>query len=182
MPRTKATGRRADPNHNPAERYQHLPCVDKLICWNCYTYVSTHGEQGWNPSQAGSVHHCRASNFVINQGSQSWFRHKAQSMVTLAQAFATRNEAPVEPIAPPPQPDRVDSPPPPPVHRQSHKSSSKLPMNSPRFASPPRGSTPQQIPPTAAVESEATCGLIAPTAFASSTTRPAFRQRRCLSA
>lgn len=96
MPRTRAKTKK-DPNDPPLYRWSKLARHDKLICWNYFQYTATDGEEGWNPSNAGSVDHYRISNYIQSLGSASWFRHRAKLMVTLAQVFAARNEAPPNP-------------------------------------------------------------------------------------
>ena len=100
MPRTKGT-KRPDPNGKPLDRYEKLQYHDKLICFNYYQFGATAGSEGWNPTEAGSVYHQRSSNYLLSLGSASWFRHRANSMVTLAEAFAKINQAPPQPQAPP---------------------------------------------------------------------------------
>jgi hypothetical protein len=43
------------------------------------------------------VFHYRSSAYIQSKGSRSWFRHKAQSMVTLAELLAAQNQTPPEP-------------------------------------------------------------------------------------
>lgn len=105
MPRTRAKSKK-DPNDPPLYRWTKLKQHDKLICWNYFQYTATNGEEGWNPANAGSVDHYRVSAYIQSLGSASWFRHRAKLMVTLAEVFAARNEAPPNPnvaaAAPPP--------------------------------------------------------------------------------
>lgn len=96
MPRTRAKTKK-DPNDPPLYRWSKLDRHNKLVCWNYFQYTATDGEEGWNPASAGSVDHYRISNYIQSLGSASWFRHRAKLMVTLAQVFAARNEAPPNP-------------------------------------------------------------------------------------
>jgi len=145
MPRTTGRGRRVDPNADPVRRCSRLPCVDKLICWHCYQFTATEGENGWNPTEAGSVFHCRASDFVQSQGSANWFRHKAQAMVTLAQAFAARDQAPEEPVAPPQAPAAAAARPQPRMASPPTLPNLQSPQG--RFGTPVHGGTPAVPPP-----------------------------------
>lgn len=102
MPRTAAKTRKKaeDP---PSHRWDKLKHHDKVVCWNYHQCTATNGAKGWNPVDTGSVHHCRSSTCIQSLGSSSWFRHHAKLMVTLAEAFAARNEAPTNPnLTPPP--------------------------------------------------------------------------------
>jgi hypothetical protein len=107
MPRTKGTSRRTqaksqryDPSLPPIERFDLLDLQDKLICWNYYQFDATVGEEGWNPARVGSVYHLRASNYINSRYTESQFRHKARSMVKLAEEFAKLNQAPPRPQVP----------------------------------------------------------------------------------
>jgi hypothetical protein len=96
MPRTAATKKRYVPKP-PLVQYERLEFHAKYICWQYFQYLETDGQVGWNPSQAGSVFHQRTSNYLLSLGSDSWFRHLAKQMVTLAQALKARNEKPFHP-------------------------------------------------------------------------------------
>lgn len=96
MPRTRAKSKK-DPNDPPLYRWEKLQLHDKVICYNYYQFTATLGAEGWNPTAAGSVDHYRASTWIQSLGSSSWFRHRAKLMVTLAEVFAKRNEAPPNP-------------------------------------------------------------------------------------
>jgi hypothetical protein len=97
MPRTRQLGRsggRTAPNATPLERYNRLDWHDKFICWQYYLWISTSGTEGWNIAEVGSVFHQRTSAYLDSLGGPSWFRHRARSMVTLAQAFADSEQDP----------------------------------------------------------------------------------------
>lgn len=103
MARTRA--RSAKLQQPPSVRWIKLQHHDQVICWNYFQYTATKGEVGWNPENAGSVNHYKALNWIVKLGSQSWFRHRAKLMVTLAKDFADRNESPPNPTVSLPQPD-----------------------------------------------------------------------------
>ena len=96
MARTRAKSKK-DPNDPPLYRWEKLQLHDKVICYNYFQHTATQGLEGWNPTAAGSVDHYQSSNWLTSLGSSSWFRHHAKLMVTLAEAFAKRNEAPPNP-------------------------------------------------------------------------------------
>ena len=134
MPRTakktKAGGKKKDPNDEPLYQYSKLPAHDKLICWNYYQYTATAGAEGWNPNEAGSVFHQRSSNYLLSLGSSSWFRHRARLMVNLAQKFASLNQVPPDPPSLP-------------HNRQA------VAGIIPQFATPPTSPTPRMLSPRA---------------------------------
>jgi hypothetical protein len=101
MPRTRGKSTRYNPNLPPLQRFETLDLVDKIICWKYYQHTASTGEEGWNPAQVGSVFHLRSSDYVADIYSESQFRHKARSMVTLAEEFAKQNQAPPRPQPPP---------------------------------------------------------------------------------
>ena len=173
MPRTAASKKKLDPNQNPLSRWAKLPHHDKFICWRYHEYIITEGKLGWNPSEGGSVHHQRSSNYLLSLGSDSWFRHRAKGMVTLAQRFAELNETPPEdptPKPPPklPQTDVIRatfaSPPPSPIAPPRNRAI----MNSPggrRSAAPSVAATPAPAASAAATEEDLLSGLVVPTSF-----------------
>lgn len=90
MPRTGTKKRVAQ---IPAlKQYLKLNHADKFILWHYYLYQKTDGKEGWNPKQPGSVYHQRSSNYLLSLGSQSWFRHRGQSMVKLLDLFNQEGE------------------------------------------------------------------------------------------
>jgi hypothetical protein len=104
MPRTGRKGlggRKKAPSRPPLEEYESLEYHKKLICYNYFQFIVTNGVEGWDPSDAGSVYHQRSSNYLLSLGSDSWFRHLAKQMVTLAQKFASLNQSPPNPTPPP---------------------------------------------------------------------------------
>lgn len=102
MPRThtKKSGKRNSNQGTPLERYERLDYKDKLICYQYFQFALTEGKEGWNPTLVGSINHLRSSSYLLQQVSQSSFRHKAKSMVLLAEAFAASNQAVPEPTLP----------------------------------------------------------------------------------
>ncbi len=133
MPRTRQTGRggRTAPDATPLERYQNLDWHDQYICQQYYLYIATAGSEGWNINQTGSIYHKRSSNYIDSLGGPSWFRHRARVMVSLAQAFAERNEAP-PPLPPRVNPQQEPHTPPPP-----QRGPSMMP-STPALRTPPR--------------------------------------------
>jgi hypothetical protein len=103
MPQTgkRGKGKRNNPNLTPAERFETLDLAEQIICWNYYEHTASLGARGWNPVQVGSVYHLRASNYIASVLTESQFRHKARSMVSLAEEFAKLNQAPRRPEPPP---------------------------------------------------------------------------------
>jgi hypothetical protein len=98
MPRTaKGGGRKKPPERPPQEEYTNLEWHKQFVCWNYFRYIESGGQEGWNPAEAGSVFHYRSSEYVASLGTESWFRHLAKQMVTLAQKFASLNQIPPRP-------------------------------------------------------------------------------------
>jgi hypothetical protein len=99
MPRTaKGGGRKKPPERPPVEEYSDLEWHKQFVCWNYFRYIESGGQEGWNPADAGSVFHYRSSEYVASLGTESWFRHLAKQMVTLAQKFASLNQIPPRPL------------------------------------------------------------------------------------
>lgn len=101
MARTAAKNKRISNHGTPQDRFDRLDYKDKLICYRYYQFTASQGVEGWNPAQVGSVNHLRSSfSYLLQQLTQSVFRHKAKSMVTLAEAFVASNTAVPEPTLP----------------------------------------------------------------------------------
>ena len=192
MARTRAKTKK-DPNDPPSYRWSKLQHHDKIICYNYYIYTATEGEQGWNPARAGSVDHYRSSAYIESLGSDSWFRHRAKLMVTLAEAFRARNEAPPQPnntapaaaaAAPVAAPSVTNpaanrAPPRPQPNQDAFTASSNRPeMNSPnprRQGTPSRAGTPvPSVPGSIGVPNDVSdtavddpAGITVPTCFGS---------------
>jgi hypothetical protein len=98
MARTR--GRRRAPQRPPLEEYNSLEHHKRLICWYYYRGIVTGGREGFNPTEVGSVFHYRTSAYLQSKGRESWFRHLARQMVTLAQRFAEINQEPPKPLIP----------------------------------------------------------------------------------
>ena len=92
MPRTAS--KKKQQQQTAQEQYDKLAHADKLILWNHYLYQQTDGKEGWNPKQPGSVYHQRSSAYLLKAGSQSWFRHRGQSMVKLLDQSTKEGFAP----------------------------------------------------------------------------------------
>jgi hypothetical protein len=115
MPRTTGNCRRLNPKLSPTEKFDLLALPERIICWNYFQFTATSGEEGWDPAAVGSVYHHRSSNYVASKFTPSQFRHKARSMVSLAEEFAKINRAPPKPTQLPPiptnlSPQRMQSP------------------------------------------------------------------------
>ena len=161
MPRTKGAKNKNDPNKDPLARWDKLKLYDKFICYQYWRYINTGSEEGWNPANAGSVTHRRSSFYLTTLGSDSWFRHRGQAMVTLAQRFAELNEwPPEEPQVP--NPPRVQRPQP---QQACFATPPQSTMQSPggRRTSVPLGEVAPS--PAAQVEEEEKGGLVVPTCF-----------------
>ena len=193
MPRTRAKSKK-DPNDPPSYRWTKLQQHDKVICYNYWRFSNTGGEHGWNPAFAGSVDHYRASAYIQSLGSSSWFRHRAKLMVTLAEVFLARNEAPPNPTTTaPPNPTTAaaaaaaaaaapaaaasSSIPPRPQHNPDAFAPAAT-MNSPagRRGTPSRPGTPapsvpgsvgvpNEVDATTSTGDDENIGIIAPTSF-----------------
>jgi hypothetical protein len=147
MPRT-APRRRNHSSQTPLDRYQALAHHEKLICWRYYQFIATEGREGWNTAEVGSVFHYRSSAYIQSQGSAHWFRHKAQSMVKLAELFAEQNQTPPEPST-----DHSD-----------HGDDNNPPPLLPTLPNPPSRRVPAPASPAAAAAAAAATILMPPTA------------------
>jgi hypothetical protein len=108
MPRHNAKGGRPRDFDRPAEEaYGRLKWHEQYICYQYWKYKATRGREGWDPSESGSVNHQRTSQYLLALGSDSWFRHLANKMVTLAEKFENERKIPDEPNAEKIQPDQV---------------------------------------------------------------------------
>lgn len=99
MPRTASKRRPKGPEKDPIDIYRELEYHKQLICWNYYRFKVTDGEEGWNPTEAGSIYHQRSSVYLLSLGSGSWFRHIGRQMATLAEKFAQLNQIPSAPAS-----------------------------------------------------------------------------------
>jgi hypothetical protein len=154
MPRTAGRGgRRRNPILTPLDRYQALQHHEKVILWKYWQFISSGGTEGWNIAEVGSVFHYRSSAYIQRQGTASWFRHKAQSMVTLAQLFAEQNQAPPE-LLQFTQPDGQDPQPLPPAAADNMVPPAAAPRT-------PRAPVRNDNPPPPATQQ----GMTVPTSF-----------------
>ncbi|CAB9528702.1 hypothetical protein SEMRO_2296_G322380.1 [Seminavis robusta] len=144
MPRTKSTKKQVDPNDNPIARWNKLKHHDKVICWNYWRWIVTNGEEGWDTDCAGSIHHQRSSQLLLNLGSDSWFRHRGKQMVTLAQKFAQLNQQPPEnpKDSAPTADNELPEPPLTRVHPRNPRNPTPPPFFRDTFATPPTSPTP----------------------------------------
>jgi hypothetical protein len=94
MPRTAARGRPRDSERPAEDHYDRLKWHEQYICYQYWNWKATRGAEGWNPSDAGSVYHQRSSSYLLTLGSDSWFRHLGQKMVTLAEKFEAERKIP----------------------------------------------------------------------------------------
>jgi hypothetical protein len=99
MPRHANRGRPRDLDRPPEEAYDRLKWHEQYICYQYWNYRATRGKEGWNPIEAGSVHHQRSSTYLLSLGSDSWFRHLSRKMVTLAEKFEEERKIPALPYA-----------------------------------------------------------------------------------
>jgi hypothetical protein len=133
MPSTGKRGPRRD-NRLPLEIYNSLPHHKKVICWYYFLGIQTGGTEGWRAEEAGSAYHFRSSTIVKSHpdATQSWFRHIARSMVTLAKAIAENNQRPTKPEGVPDS-FATKSPQPPPVPNLDSSNGLLSKMQSPPF-------------------------------------------------
>jgi hypothetical protein len=98
MPRhTNKVGRPRDLDRPAEEAYDRLKWHEQYICYKYWNYKATRGREGWNPQESGSVNHQRTSHYLLSLGSDSWFRHLANKMVTLAEKFEQERKIPSQP-------------------------------------------------------------------------------------
>jgi hypothetical protein len=97
MPRHAARGRPRDLAKPAEEAYDRLKWHEQFICYQYWSYRATRGKEGWNPDESGSRFHQRSSSYLLSLGSDSWFRHLANKMVTLAQKFEEERKIPAKP-------------------------------------------------------------------------------------
>jgi hypothetical protein len=110
MPRTAGIHRRLNPKLSLTENFDLLELPEQIICWNYFQFAATSGEEGWDPVAVGSVYHHRSSNYVASKFTASQFRHKARSMVSLAEEFAKIDRAPPRPTQLRPIPPNLSPP------------------------------------------------------------------------
>jgi hypothetical protein len=167
MPRTATRYKKHHSSSSPLDRYQALEHHEKLICWRYFQFISSDGKEGWNTAEVGSVFHYRSSAYIQSKGSRSWFRHKAQSMVTLAELFAAQNQAPPEPSAS----DEHDGDPPALPTAEERPTPPKRPLPLPLAAvavnmvPPAAARTPPRAAPNVLRAPQQGQGLTAPTSF-----------------
>jgi hypothetical protein len=164
MPRTAAKGGRRKDNRDPLVIYNDLPHYKQVICWYYFRFVETNGEEGWNISEAGSVFHFRSSKVVQAakppEATNSWFRHIAKSMATLADKIAQRKERLPKPVG---IPGNLATPAPqPPFVPDLRTPSQPDPRPFPSMQSPP--STPGNNIPPMSVPDSSEGALTCPTA------------------
>lgn len=90
-------GRPKDFDRSAEDAYDRLKWHEQYVCYQYWNYRATRGKEGWNPNSAGSVIHQRSSSYLLSLGSDSWFRHLGQKMVTLAQKFEAERKIPSQP-------------------------------------------------------------------------------------
>jgi hypothetical protein len=66
MPRHANRGRPRDLDRPPEEAYDRLKWHEQYICYQYWNYRATRGKEGWNPIEAGSVHHQRSSTYLLS--------------------------------------------------------------------------------------------------------------------
>jgi len=110
--RTKNTGN----EKAPLEQYNLLPFASKLICYKYHCNL-VNAKEGWDITKAGSVHHLRTSQLLIENLdlTDNQFRHLGKRMVTLAKTLKQQNITLLKPAAPflPNLPTTTDPAPPP---------------------------------------------------------------------
>jgi hypothetical protein len=107
----------------PSEQYNELCYAHKFICFK-YWQNLLNPKEGWDRNRVGSVDHYRSTKYILdNLRSDSVFRHRAKTMLTLAEALKEQNIQLIEPALPLlPDIDVTATPavtPPPPITKKS---------------------------------------------------------------
>ena len=80
MARTKGSKNVNSPR-SPRKKFEKLPPFKKTIVYNYWIHISTKGEEGWDNTEAGTVRHWQASQYIQEHTTKKSFYHLAKVSV-----------------------------------------------------------------------------------------------------